>query len=310
MHDTERFQIHAPRIAKRRPRFTRAAPPPFRLTTDDLRLLAHVQRHRFLRSTHIAQFLPHRSHQKLINRLSALYHAGYLDRPRTQLDYFARSGSAPMIYALGNKGAAALSRVFDLLPEATTWAENNRTAQRPYIEHALLIADFMVPIETALGLRGDIALLDAAGMDALRPAPPAGLRHPWKLSADGLSAIPDAVFGLYFKQTGRRSYFFVEADRATMTIVRFKGKIAAYLAAHRAKRHVEQLGLPNLRILTVTTSAERVASMLDAVHELTDGKGSGIFLFTDRQTLRTLGDPLTLPWSSTSGMVRIDRPPR
>jgi hypothetical protein len=39
-------------------------------------------------------------------------------------------------------------------------------------------------------------------------------------------------------------------------------------------------------------------------------KGTGVFLFTDVGTLHTHGDPLTLPWSSTAGIVRIDQRPR
>ena len=37
--------------------------------------------------------MPHRSTKKLLERLGALYHNGYLDRPRAQLDYYATAGS-------------------------------------------------------------------------------------------------------------------------------------------------------------------------------------------------------------------------
>ena len=87
----------------RRPRFSRTAPDPIQLTTDDIAIIGHVARHRFLRSTHLARLIPHRSYKKLIERLAALYHNGYLDRPRAQLDAYARSGSAPMVYALGGR---------------------------------------------------------------------------------------------------------------------------------------------------------------------------------------------------------------
>ena len=64
-------------------------------------------------------------------------------------------------------------------------------------------------------------------------------------------------------------------------------KLLAYLAAHKTRQHVEGPGFSNLRVLTLTTSAERVASMLDVVREITGGKGTGIFLFADtKQFLR------------------------
>ena len=49
--------------------------------------------------------------KKLIERLAALYHNQYLDRPRAQLDYYATAGSAPIVYALGNLGAHVLSEI-------------------------------------------------------------------------------------------------------------------------------------------------------------------------------------------------------
>ena len=79
----------------RRPRFRRYDPPAFRLTDDDLAIIRHIGEHRFLRSTHIVQLIG-RPADKLLRRLSALYHNGYLDRPHAQLEYFPRVGSAPL----------------------------------------------------------------------------------------------------------------------------------------------------------------------------------------------------------------------
>ena len=89
----------------RNPRFKRAAEPPaFRLTDDDVVMIRLLARHRFLRSTHIAALVG-RSLDRTNDRLSKLYHAGYLDRPRAQLDYYPSAGSAPFIYALADRGA-------------------------------------------------------------------------------------------------------------------------------------------------------------------------------------------------------------
>src|ERR1700754_2317545 len=88
----------------RRPRFRRALEPPaFRLTDDDVALVRLLARHRFLRSTHIAA-LADRSQDRVNDRLARLFHAGYVDRPRAQLDYYPDAGSAPMVYALADRG--------------------------------------------------------------------------------------------------------------------------------------------------------------------------------------------------------------
>ena len=99
-------------IAKpgRRPRFRRAAEPPaFRLTDDDVVIIRLLARHRFLRSTHIAALVG-RSLDRTNDRLKCLFHAGYVDRPRAQLDYYPTSGSAPIAYALADRGARLLMR--------------------------------------------------------------------------------------------------------------------------------------------------------------------------------------------------------
>src|SRR5260370_19690435 len=92
----------------RRPRFRRASePPPFRLTDPDVEIVRHIARHRFLRSTHIAALVG-RSLDRTNDRLERLFHAGYIDRPRAQLDRFPTSGSAPLFYALSARGARLL----------------------------------------------------------------------------------------------------------------------------------------------------------------------------------------------------------
>jgi Replication-relaxation len=69
-----------------------------------VRLLA---RYRFLRSNQIAALVG-RSLDRTNDRLLRLFHAGYVDRPRAQLDHYLASGSAPMAYALADLGAQLL----------------------------------------------------------------------------------------------------------------------------------------------------------------------------------------------------------
>src|SRR5436309_11998823 len=94
--------------AVRRPRFRRTSEPPaFRVTDDDVAIVRQLARHRFLRSTHIAALVG-RSLDRTNDRLCHLYHAGYVDRPRAQLDYYPTIGSGPIVYALADRGARLL----------------------------------------------------------------------------------------------------------------------------------------------------------------------------------------------------------
>ena len=55
-----------------------------------------------------------------------------------------------------------------------------------------------------------------------------------------------------------------------------------YYEANRQQRHVHDLGLKNFRVLTVTTTKERVERMLSALDAITEGRGSNMFLFADQ----------------------------
>jgi hypothetical protein len=303
--------------ASRRARFRRDDPQPIRLTADDITAIRHVARNRFLRSTHLLRILESRSPKKLLERLGALYHNGYLDRPRAQLDYYATAGSAPIVYGLGNKGAALLAELDGTPRVKVDWTDKNRTAGRLFIEHTLLTADLAIAFELA-SRRGDaVHLIQATDILASAPEATRNAQNPWALPArithaghtHDLHVIPDKVFGLDFTQARKRSYFFVEADRATMPVMRshprqtsFHQKILAYLAgAGTGNAHGKRLGIGNFRVLTVTTSRERIATMIEAVKLATRGNGSNQFLFTDRASVLACPDVLALEWTSGKG---------
>lgn len=211
--------------SKRRPRFVRRNPPPLRVTDDDLAIIRHVAEHRFLRSTHLVRLL-NRSPDKVLRRLAALYHNGYLDRPRSQRDHYPRAGSASLVYALGNRGAWHCAMNGADLAAASDWTDKNRSAGRPYIEHALLVADLMVAIEIAARENPTIKFVPAGTIHADMPEELRHTHSSWTLTASlpysnvELSVTPDKVFALDFLNLGRRNYFFVEADRGKMPIER------------------------------------------------------------------------------------------
>ena len=301
----------------RRPRFTRTAPEPIQLTADDLAIIQYIGKHRFLRSTHVARLFPSRSYKKLVERLATLYHNGYLDRPRAQLDVYAVGGSAPMVYGLGARGAQLLAGDDGRLSVDLDWTAKNRSAGRVFIDHTLLVADLMVGAACAVRLNPDIQLIPEDALLALAPESTRRAANPWKFTTRvlqagqqlDLSVVPDAVFGLDFTVERRRKYFFVEADCATMPVVRtgvhqtsFARKLMAYVAGGgKTNAFGQHLGIGNFRVLTVTTSAERIASMIEALRSLTGGAGSAQFLFTDRSTLLATHDLLSLEWISGKG---------
>jgi hypothetical protein len=73
-----------------------------------------------------------------------------------------------------------------------------------------------------------------------------------------------------------------------------------YYEANRVGEHSEELGIPNFRVATVTTTPARVEQMIEAQKEFTNGRGSNIFLFIDDASL-VAGNPLDAVWLTGKG---------
>ena len=299
---------HAPR----RKRFSRGTAPALRLTDDDAAIVSHVAKHRFLHSRHIVGLMPHRSPKKLIERLGILYHNSFLDRPRAQLTYYAAAGSAPMVYALGNRGAHVLAERTGFKAPRVDWTWKKRSAGRLFIEHTLMTADLMVGLACHVRQRPGIALIEpqqiaATALDRRR-TPFSFTAQPQGISID-LTVVPDCVFGLDVDGQRSAKYFFLEADRATMPVVRsnlnqtsMMRKFLAYIAGGGSQNAFgKQLGITNFRVLVVTTSAQRMMTMIEALKSATRGAGSRQFLFADLEAVRRAENLLDLEWLTGKG---------
>ena len=275
----------------RTPRFRRIPTvAPLQLTDRDRDLIRLVHRHRFLGSHQIAALLGG-SPQQLVRRLQLLFHHGYLERPRAQIQYYDRGGSRTIAYGLGSEGGALLRREFGIGVDTDSWNEKNHAIGRVFLEHTLLVSAVMVSLELACRKHG-IRLLYEDELDLPVKKQP----FHWRVMiANGtkLGVIPDRVFAFeYTDQTGQvqRTYFFLEADRGTMPVMRrgltqtsFYRKLLAYEATWTNKVHQRYLGIQRFRVLTVTTSAARVQSLLEACAQLK--RGHGLFLFADTSIL-------------------------
>jgi hypothetical protein len=300
----------------RLPRFRRASEPPaFRLTDDDVEIVRQLARHRFLRSTHIAALVG-RSLDRTNDRLSCLFHAGYVDRPRAQLDYYPTAGSAPIVYALADRGARLLIERDGIEFANVEWSRKNREAGRPFIEHQLAIVDFSVALEHAVRDRPDVRLIRPDEIMAALPERTRNARNAFsfkvKVAQRGLvrerAIVPDFTFGLALAD-GSRRYFMVEIDRGTMPIVRsdpaqtsFAQKMRAYLIAHAAKQHERHFSWKTFRVLTITTDQRRTQTMMEALRSLRvpHSPGTSMFLFATADEPRTR-DPLSHTWRDGNG---------
>jgi len=285
----------------RRSRFQRSNDaPPIHLTERDLTIIRHVHKHRFLRSTHVRKLVGGSS-DVVLRRLQLLFQHGYLDRPRAQIDYYRR-GSQPITYGLGNKGAQELAQRFGVEPGKVNWTDKNRCINRLYLEHTLAVADVMVAIELSCRDKEQARLIE---MDELTTA-----KEQWKVTvrhrgkSETLGVVPDKVFALEFPdQPHKTALVFLEADRATMPVVRpglkqtsFYRKMLAYHESWQQKLHTSLFGHKRCLVLTVTTSPQRVGTLIETNRAFNAGRGSGLFLFIEKTAVRDCKNFLALPF--------------
>ena len=288
----------------------------FYLSQRNLLLLAHIARYRLISSDDLAR-LDGGSVQNAKRELRNLWEHGYVVRPAAQLRTVAITGPQPMVYGLSNKGARLLREHGHLIDLGIDWSENVRRAGIAYIDHSVARSRFMSAVEVAARARPDISVIEAPAIVARAPERTQRAKNPLKWTAVipddhgrdvSASLISDDLFALV--SGGERvSHFLVEIDRGQMPVRRngasaeeivegkrrvrtyYKHKLATYYHGWRQRRHVEQFG---------TTSARRVETMIDALGDVTPGKGSELFLFIDDETLRS-ANPLDAIWTSGKG---------
>jgi len=116
---------------------------------------------------------------------------------------------------------------------------------------------------------------------------------------------PDGFFGFQFPDLpdGRnRAFFFLEADRSTMTRERFLQKLLGYWEWFSQGAHTRKYGIRAFRVLTVTKSEERLTSLLKATAQTEELRaGLPLFWFTSENRFTThesssiLGPIWTIP---------------
>lgn len=296
-----------------------AQPRPLRMTSRDLMLVINVARLRLASAAQLAA-LDGGSEQNVLRALLALWENGYLDRPAAQLvGRRLEDGSRSLVYGLTRKGAAYLRQNgLDVRRRLLDGIDKERDAGWRFIDHSVAVSDFLVRLELGARGRSDLRVLERG--EILEGAPQKWLDRTVKLAArvriGGVelrsAVVPDALFGLRFRDD-TESYFVVEIDRGEMPVARYRDirqtyfakKMLTYYEANRQQAHVHALGIPNFRVLTITTHQDRVDQMIEALNTITEGTGSNMFLFSIEDDLATK-TPLDLSWlSGKKELVRL-----
>lgn len=299
---------------------------PFAPTERDVEIIRHVWRHRLLRSrSHLVPLFG--GSLNVLRRLQKLTRARFLYR-------LARAPHEEAIYAIGDKGSDLMRDRFGAPRPKVSWTAENKTLTERHVEHTLLISDVLVQIELACRQTPDVRYIDlgeiierhASARVKQRAQTVGGRPLRWRVELDdggwrGRTAIePDGLFGI--EHGGETSWFFLEADRATMSVIPERPrldrasllkKMLQYWASWQKGPDGENLtsrafGLPDVRTLFVLSTEARgdirLERCLEANRHFYGGKGTGLFLFAKVETLLESPDVLRAPLTAGTGKTR------
>lgn len=309
------------------PRFRRAGEAPrIVLTPDDITILQHVYRHRFIATSDLYRLFPERSAEKISRRLVRLYRNQFLDRPLAQIDHYRGAGSQPLVYGLDTAGARYLAQT-GVPVRMDDWKSRNRSYTRENLDHTLAVTRFMVSVELACREHETLGLIRAEEIIGQAPEGTRALAQPnrwsvmlpWHGHEARVQLAPDAIFGLRLHKsdgTSARSFYFVEIDRGSMTIAPSEDvrrsqaflyrssvlrKFLAYAISHQNHVHKQHLGIPSARMLFVTTTPERAMAMQEVAAALVLphlAVPPDLFLFAGNGAVE---NPLATVWANGLG---------
>lgn len=273
----------------RLPRYRRVASPPrMCLTNRDREIIRQVYLFRLMTREEIELLLfppsKGQDHPTLTSRcrkrLSLLYQHGYLERIPVPIGPGLWAWKP--VYRLAEKGAEIIARELGTpIARLDYWGKAFDKDHRPtdigllFIEHSLAINDIRIAIMKETHSHNfrlekwidDTQLRSQEMKDYVTVMTPSIHLK--------VAVIPDAYFILNLGD--RRAHFFLELDRATMSNKRWKTKILAYKAYVATGRYQKRYQTKSLRVLTVTTTRERLANLKKTTQDAGGGK---LFWFT------------------------------
>lgn len=291
----------------RKPRFTRSEDgfPPIHITERDIRILALVERHRFVSSRHIILMMGG-SAQHITRRLGRLFHAGLLHRPRAQL-WLSRNNNAHMVCCMTDMGQVILRE--HGLPTFASPPRARGETMALSLSHSLRVSDVMLALERSAVAAGH-RFLHHEEWQAQEEPKLCQMRWNVSMNYDGRRArtavMPDGVFAI--EKDGRRSFFLIEVDRGTMPVARpdahqssFRRKVLAYKTTRDAgvlwKRHE----IPGFRVLVTSESQRRLVSLRAAAASCFQRGDSNLFCFAVAGQLIETRRPSDHSWLSPGG---------
>ena len=265
----------------------------------DIEIIKLVHQHRLITSKQIFALIGDNP-KALSRRLHLMFHNCFLDRPMIQ---FKKFENLPMVYALGNKGADILSQEPNSNFPITDWTSKNKIKDS-FFDHTLLVSNILINFELACRNTDEVDFISQKQIIRERQIKPKLNEDPlsWKVEYEYNNrdykyfVIPDGAFGLRIKKTGKIKWFLLEADRNTMPVKRsnlnktsFYRKLINYNRSRANKCFGKVFSFSNPRVLTVTTSEERIKNIIKHLDDIPfKEKAYRMFIFTTKNKFQKL----------------------
>ena len=261
---------------------------PISLTERDLEILNAINNARYMTAPQIQALFWRSSRggkygnlKSCQRRLQQLTQHGLVRRIKQLVK--RGEGSRPHIYALDRAGAQILSDEIGIDPSELDWRPKNAEENYPFMQHLLDTNDFRIALTLACEDR-NVFLVSWTDEKELKKEE--AYDHVFLTGPSGgtqkVAVIPDASFVIGIAD--RQGRFCVEIDRGTVTVSPtawqqrgWTQKIRAYLEYYQSGAYERRYQTRSFRVLTVTTSEERLQNMRKATEEV---GGDARFWFT------------------------------
>jgi len=200
--------------------------------------------------------------------------------------HVAASGVSQPVYALARRGADLAASMLGIDRAGLSPAIQRSSTRLLFLEHKLRINDIRLAFVIAGRDRIQHTLLSWRYEREIADR----IQHPRRPGV-WLPVRPDGY--LVYQAAGRRMDAFVEADLGTVTNLRWRIRVEAYVAYRLSGSFCNRYGVPSFRVLTVTTTRRRLLNLARATEK---AGGRSMFWFATWDDLAA-HSPLSSIWS-------------
>lgn len=238
-------------------------------TARDREIVTAVFTHRALTSDQVALLLwgQPKASTRCRLRLRFLSENGY--RERSEQPVTLSEVRRPLVYFLAPEGLTLAVAQMGLDPADIDWKPSYNNVKWLFVDHLLATNDIRVRLEYSAPRAGLTITTwhDDKTLSRQLIHDRVFVEHP-KDGRQTVSVGPDGYFAITAPDGVTQHRVFIEADRGTVPLSRWKEKVTAYLAYFRSRAFVDRYHANKpFRVLTVTTSPQRLAHMKAVTEE-------------------------------------------